>query len=145
MALPSTATAEDALKGVRTSSAEPKFELRDCAIVSRNPQGGIDLAQSKEIAPGEGLVGLGTAGLVAGLLLGLPIGGALIGLAGGAVLGLRDTGIPDDRMRQLGEVLKPGEALLCLLVDADALELARQALGRYGAVVEVELASESDL
>jgi uncharacterized membrane protein len=78
------------------------------------------------------------------VLLGLPIGGALLGLAGGAALGLRDTGIPDSRMRKLGQELQTGQALLCILVDEDALAVLREALGRYGAVLEVELPSDAE-
>ena len=123
--------------------SDQDVDLRDSAVVSRTPGGDIDLDQSREVSAGDGLVSVGTAGLVAGLLLGLPIGGALLGLAGGAALGLRDTGIPDSRMRKLGEELQPGQALLCVLVDEDALGQLREALGRYGDVLEVELPSDS--
>ena len=47
-------------------------------------------------------------------------------------------------MRKLGEELQPGQALLCVLVDEDALAPLREALGRYGAVLEVELPSDSE-
>jgi uncharacterized membrane protein len=123
---------------------EEEVGVRDVAVVARTEGDRIELQQTREIAPGEGLVGGGTAGLIAGLLLGLPVGGALLGLAGGAVIGLRDTGIPDRRLRALGEDLEPGQALLCVLVDAGAVERAREVLGRYGTVLEVELSSDSE-
>ncbi|HEY2654378.1 MAG TPA: DUF1269 domain-containing protein, partial [Solirubrobacteraceae bacterium] len=66
-----------------------------------------------------------------------------LGLAGGAVFGFRDTGIPDSRLREVGADLKPGQAMLCVLVEADALARTREALRRYGTVVEVELSSGS--
>jgi uncharacterized membrane protein len=82
---------------------------------------------------------------VAGLLLGLPVGGAVVGLASGALLGLRDTGIPDGRLRELGQGLQPGHAMLCVLVDAGVgLQRVRETLRRYGTVVDVELSSVSD-
>lgn len=118
--------------------------VRDVAVVLCTPQGRIELQQTRGAAAGEALVGVGTAGIVAGLLLGFPVAGALIGLAGGAVFGLRDHGIPDDRMRELGEDLRPGQALLCVLVDAGETAQARGALSRYGVVTEVELSSGSE-
>lgn len=138
------AAAQEALHTVRDLDAREDVSVRDAAVVIRTEAGRIELEQTREIAPGEAIVGGGTAGLVAGLFLGLPVGGALLGLAGGALFGLRDTGIPDDRLRKLGAELKPGQAVLCVLVEAGGIARARQELGRYGAVLEVELASESD-
>jgi uncharacterized membrane protein len=134
---------DDALAAVRGLEAEQDVEVRDAAVVTRTELGRIELQQTRQLAPGEGVVGGGTVGLVAGLLLGLPVGGALVGLAGGALLGLRDTGIPNKRLRKLGEDLQPGQSVLCVLVDADALSRAREVLQRYGTAFEVELSSGS--
>jgi len=134
---------EDALATVRVLEAEQDVSVRDAAVVTRTELGRIELQQTRQIAPGEGFVGGGTVGLVAGLLLGLPVGGALVGLAGGALLGLRDTGLPNKRLRKLGEDLQPGQAVLCVLVDADAVRRTREALQHYGTAFEVELSSGS--
>lgn len=135
----SVAEAESALPHVRELDAH----VSDAAVVVRTEVGRIELQQAHEVAAGEALVGGGSAGLVAGLVLGLPVGGALLGLAGGLVYGLRDRGLPDRRMRQLGEDLAPGHAVLCVLVDDADLPGAREALSRYGAVFEVKLGSDS--
>ena len=134
---------DDALATVRVLEAQRDVSVRDAAVVMRTELGRIELQQTRQIAPGEGVVGGGTVGLVAGLLLGLPVGGALVGLAGGALLGLRDTGIPNKRLRKLGEDLQPGQSVLCVLVDADAVSRAREVLQRYGTAFEVELSSGS--
>ena len=133
------AAAEDALPTVRELDHEQDVSIRDAAVVVRTESGRIELQQTREIAPGEAIVGGGTVGLVAGLLFGLPVGGALLGLAGGALFGLRDTGIPNSRLRQLGAELRPGQAVLCVLVDADGVRRTQEALGGYGTVFEVEL------
>lgn len=137
----SAAAAEDALRAVRDTSDD--LSIQDAAVVVRTERGRIEVQQTRQIAPAEALTGGGTVGLVAGVLLGLPVGGALLGLAAGTVLGLRDTGIPDSRLRQLGEDLRSGQALLCVLVDAGAVAGGREALGRYGRVFEVELSADS--
>lgn len=142
VAFPSPEAAEDAVKEVRAALKD--VAVRDVAVVLRTTYGRIELQQTRAAAPGEALVGVGTAGLVAGLLIGFPVAGALVGLAGGAIAGLRDRGLPDGRMRKLGDELAPGQAVLCVLVDDEATVRARAALGRYGAVTEVELSSGSE-
>jgi uncharacterized membrane protein len=142
--LETAADAEDALATVRALEDEHDVSVHDAAVVTRTERGRIELLQTREVAPGEAIVAVGTAGLVAGLLLGFPVGGALLGLSGGAVFGLRDTGIPDSRMRELGEDLRPGQALLCVLVDTDGLTRTRDELSHYGAVSDVELSAAVD-
>ena len=106
----------------------------------RTERGHIELHQTKELSAGDGAVAAGTVGLVAGLLLGIPVGGALVGLIGGGGWGMRDTGIPDDRLRDLGRDLEPEHAVLCLLVDDAGLAHARESLAPYGDVLDAKLA-----
>src|SRR6185437_6992157 len=123
---------------------EDDLVLHDVAVVTRTARGAIELQQTRGVAAGEALVGVGTAGLVAGLLMGVPVVGALVGLVGGGVWGVRDRGIPDGGMRGLGDDLEPGHGVLCVLVDADRAQQARAALGGYGAVTEVALSSDTE-
>lgn len=141
----SAGAAEDALPAVRELGGEPDVSIRDAVVVVRTERGRIELEQTRGIAEGDAVVGAGSAGLVAGLLLGVPVGGALLGLAGGALIGLRDSGIPDSRLRDLGKGLQPGHAVLCVLVDSGVgLQRVRETLRRYGTVVDVALSSDSD-
>ena len=123
---------------MRALGGEDGVSVEDAAVVVRMADGRLELHQTKELAAGEGAVAGGSVGLVAGLLLGGPVGGALVGIVAGGGWGLRDTGIPDDRLRQLGEKLEPGHAVLCVLV-ADGLPRVREGLAPYGEAVEVEL------
>jgi uncharacterized membrane protein len=115
--------------------------VRDVAVVVRTPDGRVELHQTEELAAGEGAVAGGAAGLIAGLLLGIPVVGALIGIFGGGGWGMRDTGIPNKRLRQFGSDLEPGHAVLCVLVDDYGLPQVREALAPYGEVVEAGVAS----
>jgi uncharacterized membrane protein len=130
----SRARADEALAALRELDAKE----RDAVVVSRSASGRIELRQTRQIAAGEGVVAGGTAGFVAGMLLGGPIGGALLGMLGGGVVGTRDTGVPDTRLRELGEALPPGEALLCVLVDAKDAAAVRKALEPYGEVADAD-------
>jgi uncharacterized membrane protein len=111
---------------------------RDAVVVSRTENGRIELKQSHQVAPGEGVVAGGTVGFIAGMLLGGPVGGALLGMLGGGVFGARDTGVPDARLRELGESLRPGGALLCVLVAPEAMAVVREALAAYGEVADAD-------
>jgi uncharacterized membrane protein len=130
----SRAEAERALDAV----GELKAAVRDAAIVTRLENGRVELRQTHQVAAGEGVVAGGAVGFVAGMLLGGPVGGALLGMLGGGVWGSRDTGVPDARLRELGESLEPGGALLCALVRSDDAAVAREKLAPYGEVADAD-------
>jgi uncharacterized membrane protein len=102
----------------------------------RTTDGRLELHQTHQLAAGEGIVAGGSAGLVAGLLLGGPVFGAVAGMLGGGVAGARDTGLDDDELRALGESLATGEALVGALVTPRRAPEVRTALARYGVVAE---------
>jgi uncharacterized membrane protein len=117
---------------------ELKASIHDAAIVTRLESGRLELQQTHQVAAGEGVVAGGTVGFVAGMLLGGPVGGALLGMLGGGIWGSRDTGVPDARLRELGESLAPGGALLCVLVRPDDAPAARKRLAPYGEVADAD-------
>jgi len=129
----SLVAAEDALAETRELKG-----VRDAAIVTRTEHGHVELRQTHQIAAGEGVVAGGTVGFVAGMLLGGPIGGALLGMLGGGLFASRDTGLPDARLRELGESLTPEGALLCVLVEAEGAGPAREKLAGYGEVADAD-------
>jgi uncharacterized membrane protein len=108
--------------------------VHDTVVVTRLDSGRVELHQTNQIAAGEGVVAGGAVGFVAGMLLGGPVGGALLGMLGGGVWGARDTGVPDARLRELGESLAPGGALLCALVEAGDAAVVSERLAPYGEV-----------
>jgi uncharacterized membrane protein len=112
--------------------------IRDSAIVTRTERGRVELRQTHQVAAGEGVLAGGTVGFVAGMLLGGPIGGALLGMLGGGAWASRDTGLPDARLRELGDSLGPDGALLCLLVPADDAPAVREKLAVYGEAADAD-------
>ena len=130
----SLAAAEEALAQLHKLGTKD----RDVVIVSSSPKGRIQLKQTHQVAPGEGVVAGGTVGFIAGMLLGGPVGGALLGMLGGGVWGARDTGVPDARLRELGRSLTPGRALVCVLVDSSDAPAVREALEAYGEVTDAD-------
>jgi uncharacterized membrane protein len=135
----SRAEAEQALAALRELDAE----LVDAVVVTRAENGRIELHQTRQVAAGEGVVAGGTVGFVAGMLLGGPVGGALLGMLGGGIWGARDTGVPDARLRELGDSLTPGRALLCALVAENGAAAACEALATYGEVADADAGAAS--
>ena len=115
-----------------------KDDVVDAVVVTRSESGRVELRQTDQVAAGEGIVAGGTVGFVAGMLLGGPVGGALLGMLGGGVWGARDTGVPDARLRELGDALAPGGVLLCALVKAVGAAAVREALAPYGEVADAD-------
>jgi uncharacterized membrane protein len=132
----SLAAAESALAEIRGLDG-----VRDSAIVTRTERGQVELRQTHQVAAGEGVLAGGTVGFVAGMLLGGPVGGALLGMLGGGAWASRDTGLPDARLRELGDSLRPEGALLCVLVAADSAQAARERLAAYGEVADADTAA----
>jgi uncharacterized membrane protein len=122
----------------RAQGALGELKVLDAAVVTRLESGRVELHQTHQVAAGEGVVAGGSVGFVAGMLLGGPVGGALLGMLGGGIWGARDTGVPDDRLRELGESLAPGRALLCVLLKVDDAAAARDALAPYGEVADAD-------
>jgi uncharacterized membrane protein len=128
-------TAEDALAAVLRLRDDGAVSVLDAAIVVKDRAGRVELHQTGGLAVGEGIVAGGTVGLLAGLVLGGPVGVALAGMLAGGGWGARDTGIPDGELRTVGRDLDPDEAVLCALVaKGDALRL-REGVASYGGEV----------
>ena len=94
------------------------LDLEDAAIVTRVGTK-VRITQTRDVTPRTGAVSGAWLGILAGLFLGPGgplIGGALGAAAGGLFGKLRDKGIDDDQMKQMGEELADGESALFLLI-----------------------------
>ena len=136
-AYPSKEDAEHALDALEELVRAKAVDLDDAAIVVKTASEAVELHQRHGLSVGGGAVGGGTIGLVAGLALGFPIAVALVGLVAGGGLGALDRGIGDDRMRELGRGLAPGQAALCVLIRGADWPLLRERLRPFGGEVLV--------
>lgn len=118
--------------------------IDDAAIVT-NEGGKIRIHQTKDMNTGQGAATGGWFGAFAGLLLLQPLIGAAIGAAlGGMWAKLRDIGIDDNQMRDMGEQLNEGEGALFLLLEhAFPTHLARE-LQRFDGIVLTSTFDESE-
>jgi len=111
--------AQEALMAMVRIAEQHVMRIEDAAIVDKDANGKIRLRQSKDVNPGQGAVSGGLYGGLIGLIggpIGWIAGGALGAAAGGLWGKLRDIGIEDDHMKEMGERILPGENLLFLLL-----------------------------
>jgi uncharacterized membrane protein len=128
--------ANAALKDLEVAAKQNFAHVRDMALLTRDKKDNLRLAESDDKGFGHGAMIGGLAGAAAGLLAG-PIGWAALGGAaiGGVASKLRDTGLPDKGLRQLGEGLEQGSAILVAVVDPSELSKVQRILEQYGGQV----------
>jgi uncharacterized membrane protein len=116
IAFPSEAKAEEVRTKILELQKEYLIELGDAAIAVKQPDGTVRLNQ---------LINTTAAGAVSGTFWGtrvgliflMPLAGAAIGAASGALGGwLTDVGVNDTFMKEVAESLQPGNAALFLLI-----------------------------
>jgi uncharacterized membrane protein len=110
--------AQEALLASLRLHQRQAIRIEDAAIVAKDASGRIRIHQTRDVGPGQGAM-VGTwLGMFAGLLFMAPLVGAALGAAiGGIWAKLRDIGISDREMKEMGENLVPGSAALFLLFE----------------------------
>jgi uncharacterized membrane protein len=135
--------AELALGIVRDLNDEDALAVHDAAVVVKRADGRVELRQSSELAAGEAAVGGGSIGILLGLAVAIPVAGALVGVAAGMGFAALDKGISNKRMRELGDTLAPGQAVLFALVgDVDWDLLASHLAPTGGELVTSEVSED---
>lgn len=111
--------AQECLMAMVRIAGQDVMKIEDAAIVDKDERDRIRLVQSKDINPGQGATSGGLYGSLIGIIggpVGMLAGGALGAAAGGLWAKLRDIGIDDDHMKDMGERINAGENLLFLLL-----------------------------
>jgi uncharacterized membrane protein len=75
-----------------------------------------------------------------------PLFGMAVGAAAGAISGaLRDVGIDDNFMKELGNTLKPGSAALCVMIRQMAADKVVDEIKQYGGtLIKTNLCHENE-
>jgi uncharacterized membrane protein len=127
--------ADEAMATLKAAKHEHLVKIRAAATVRRDDKGKLHIKERGDVGTGTG-AGSGAALGAAVGLFGGPIGAALGGGAGAAIGGLSarliDSGIPDDRLKQLGEALTPGTSAFVALVEHSWVDEIRAALAQAG-------------
>jgi uncharacterized membrane protein len=127
--------ADEAMSTLKAARKEHLVNIRAAATVRRDAEGKLHIKERGDMGTGAG-AGSGAAFGAAVGLFGGPIGAALGAGAGAAIGGLSshliDSGIPDERLKQLGEALTPGTSAFVALVEHSWVDEIRAALAQAG-------------
>jgi uncharacterized membrane protein len=117
-AFPNEQGAKDALNELEGAKREGLIGIKDAAVLRRDEANKLHIAETADKGLGRGAAIGGVAGAAVGIIAG-PIGWAALGGAavGGLAAKLRDGGFPDQRLRQIGEGLKPGSSAIVAVVE----------------------------
>jgi uncharacterized membrane protein len=116
IAFPTEAKAEEVRRKLLAMQKEYLIELGDAVIAVKDASGRIKLNQLLNTT-GAGAVSGTFWGSLIGLIFLMPLTGAAIGAATGAIGGaLSDVGINDRWMKEMAAAIQPGTAALFLLI-----------------------------
>jgi uncharacterized membrane protein len=121
------------------------IDLADAVVVVREANGKVKLRQLYNLTAA-GAVSGGFWGALIGLLFLNPLFGMAIGAAAGGVSGaLKDVGIDDNFMKELGATLKPGTAALCVLIRQMTPDKVVEELQKFGGtLIKTNLCNENE-
>jgi uncharacterized membrane protein len=116
-------------------------DLADAVVVVRDEKGKVKLRQMYNLTAAGAASG-GFWGALVGLLFLNPLFGFAIGAAAGAISGaLKDVGIDDNFMKQLGQTLKPGSAALFVLIR----QMTPEEIKKFGGtLIKTNLCNENE-
>jgi uncharacterized membrane protein len=137
--------AEEVRLALLKMQKEYLIDLADAVVVVRETNGKVKLRQLYNLTAAGAASGGFWGGLI-GLLFLNPLFGFAIGAAAGAVSGaLRDVGIDDGFMKNLGETLKPGTAALCVLIRHMTPDKVVEEVKKFGGtLIKTNLCHENE-
>ena len=112
--------AKSALFDLRMDKKGKLIDFEDAALVKRDADGKIHIKETADMGSGRGATFGGIVGFFVGALAG-PLGVILGSAAGAAIGGITakaiDSGIPDERLKELGESIQPGKSVILVAVE----------------------------
>jgi len=133
--------AKVAMRNLKEAQGVQKFKLGHAAAIGVDDEGKLHVIESADMGGGKGSVIGGTAGAVLGILGGPAVWAATgVGaLVGGLAAKWHDTGLPNDKLKEVGAKLSPGTSLLVVEVDEKSADIVEQQLRHFGADVVKEI------
>ena len=121
--------ADGAVKRLKSARKDGQIDFHDVAVVRRDQKNRLHVKETGDPKAGQGALAGGLTGEVLGALAG-PAGlvaGGIVGAFAGAGVAAPDTGIPDERLAEIGRALGPGTSAIIVLSDEEDLDpLQRQ-------------------
>src|SRR5690349_16129951 len=126
-----TETAIDLREALKLLERDGLIEVEDAAIVSREADGTIRQRNEVSRTTKMGVFGGAAVGLFVGFIF-LPLAGIAVGAAGGALVGsMLDRGVGPAFVKEVGNLLQPGESALFVVARNMNRDAAMATLRRY--------------
>lgn len=127
--------------------AQYLIEMEDVVVVTRDPNGAVQLHQAMNLTTAGAVSGAFWGSLI-GLLFLNPLLGAAVGAGSGALAGkLADIGINDQFMKDLSATLTPGSSALFVLVRKSTPDKVLEGLKAFsgrGRVLQTSLSKDKE-
>lgn len=133
--------ADQALKELKAAQREKLIDIQDAAVIRRDEKNKLHIKETADPGGGKGAAAGGAIGAVIGLIggpAGVVVGAAAGALVGGVTAKVIDSGIPDYRLEQIGEGLKPGTSAIVGIIELRWVEEVEKQLAESGADVLTE-------
>ena len=137
--------AEEVRLALLKMQKEYLVDVADAVVVVRDEKGKVRLRQMYNLTAAGAMTG-GFWGALIGLIFLNPLFGFALGATAGAISGaLRDVGIDDNFMKELGRTLKPGTAALCMLIRQMTPDKVIAEIQKFGGtLIKTNLCNENE-
>ncbi len=121
------------------------IEMEDVVVVTKDEKGKVKLHQAVNLTA-VGAVGGSFWGMLIGMIFLNPLLGAAVGAGAGALSGkLRDIGIDNNFIKELGETITPGSSALFVLVRKSTPDkVLEQLKGFKGKILKTSLTADKE-
>lgn len=121
------------------------IKLDDAVVVVRGQDGKVKVKQAANLA-GAGALSGAFWGMLIGMLFFVPLFGLVVGTATGAITGsMRDYGIDDTFIKEVGNSIQPGTSALFVLVQQATVDKVVEQLKPFGGtIVRTSLSTENE-
>lgn len=133
--------ADQALKDLKAAQKQKLIDIQDAAVIRRDENNKLHIKETADPGGGKGAAAGGAIGAVIGLIggpAGVVVGAAAGALVGGVTAKVIDSGIPDYRLEQIGDGLKPGTSAIVGIIELRWVEEVEKQLAEAGADVLTE-------
>jgi uncharacterized membrane protein len=128
-------SAAQALKILKQARREKLIGIQNAAVLRKDEKGKLHIKETADMGGGKGATLGGVAGAAIGLIAGpaLLVPAAVGALVGGLTAKLRDSGFSDERLKTLGDNLKPGSSAIIAVVEHKWVAEVEKAMAEAGA------------
>ena len=136
--------ANHALGDLTEAQRDGTIEIKDAAVLRKDANSRLHVDDTRDKGIGRGALLGGVTGAVVGLLAG-PVGWATLGgvAIGSLASKLRESGVSDQRLKQIGESLTPRSSALIAVIEERWVSEVERVIAQTGAEMATEaIASE---